>query len=70
MEKAKIGESKRLYRSTDDSMIAGVAGGLAEYVGIDPTVVRLGFVLATVLGGPGLIVYIVLALIMPRQPTF
>jgi phage shock protein PspC (stress-responsive transcriptional regulator) len=45
-------------------MIAGVAGGLAEYFGFDPTLVRLIFVLLTILGGPGIIIYLVLWLVM------
>ena len=62
-------ENKRLYRSTTDRQIAGVCGGLAEYFGIDPTIVRILFVLATLAGGPGLIAYIVLALVIPDQSS-
>lgn len=49
-------------------MIAGVCGGLAEYFDMDPTLVRIGFVLLSVLstGFPGLIVYIILAFVMPE----
>ncbi|GAB4571570.1 MAG: hypothetical protein Kow0077_08590 [Anaerolineae bacterium] len=57
---------KRLYRSTTDRQIAGVAGGLAEYLGMDPTLIRLGFVLLTLLGGPGLLIYIIMWLVMPE----
>ena len=57
---------KRLTRSTTDRMVAGVAGGLAEYLSIDPTLVRLIFVLLALAGGPGLIIYLVLWLIMPE----
>jgi phage shock protein PspC (stress-responsive transcriptional regulator) len=59
---------RRLVRSTSDRMIAGVCGGLAEYLGIDPVFVRLAFVigeLATA-GAGGLIVYIVLWAVMPE----
>jgi len=49
-------------------MIEGVCSGIAEYLDIDPTVVRLLFVLFTFLGGGGVIVYLVLWIIMPEQP--
>jgi phage shock protein C len=58
-------QKKRLTKSVVDQQIAGVAGGLAEYFEVDPTLVRLLFVVLTVMGGPGLIIYIILALIMP-----
>jgi Putative stress-responsive transcriptional regulator len=61
-------ETKKLYRSRTDSKVAGVCGGLAEYFGIDSTLVRVIFVLATLAGGPGLIAYIILALVMPEAP--
>lgn len=60
--------SKRLYRSTDDRMFAGVCGGIAEYLDVDPTLVRLFFVALTLMGGPGFIIYIVLMLIVPEKP--
>jgi phage shock protein C len=58
---------KKLMRS-EDRMIAGVAGGLANYFDIDPTLVRILFVLLTLLGGGGLgiLIYIVLWIIMPE----
>ncbi len=59
---------KRLYRSTQDRMFAGVCGGIAEYLEVDPTLVRLVFAALTLLGGPGIIIYIVLMLIVPEQP--
>ncbi len=60
--------TKRLYRSRTDRQLAGVCGGLAEYFGVDPTIVRVLFVALALLGGPGLILYIILALIMPEAP--
>ncbi len=57
---------KKLYRSRNDRYIAGVCGGLAEYFGIDPTIVRIVFILAALIGGPGVILYIILALVMPE----
>lgn len=61
-----MNETKRLTRSRMDRQIAGVCGGLAEYFGIDPTLVRIAFVLLAVMGGPGIILYIILALVMPE----
>ncbi len=56
----------RLHRSSTDKMVAGVCGGLADYFSIDPTIVRLAFVFATIAGGAGVIAYIVLAIVMPE----
>jgi len=58
---------KKLYRSRTSRMLCGVCGGIGEYFNIDPTIVRLIFV---ILGcfGPALIVYIVAALIVPEAP--
>lgn len=58
-----------LYRSETNKVIAGVAGGLGEYFNIDPTIIRILFVLMTVFGGSGLIIYLVLWLIMPSQSS-
>jgi phage shock protein C len=60
-------EPKRLYRSEKDKMIGGVCGGLAQYFNIDPTVVRLIFVLFLLLGGPGLLVYIIMWIVVPMD---
>ena len=62
-------EKKTLYRSKDQRMLAGVCGGIGEYFAIDPTLVRLAFVAATLLGGPGLIAYIVCLILMPLEPS-
>jgi phage shock protein PspC (stress-responsive transcriptional regulator) len=59
---------KRLYRSRSERMIGGVCGGLAEYFNIDPTIVRVLFVALSLLGGPGLILYIILAIVVPEAP--
>jgi len=61
-------EKRRLYRSRNDRMISGVAGGLAEYLNIDATIVRLLFVFFALAGGPGLLVYIVMLLVVPEEP--
>ncbi len=60
--------TKRLYRSTQNRMFAGVCGGIAEYLDIDPTLVRLAFVALSLMGGPGLPLYIILMLIAPENP--
>jgi phage shock protein C len=51
---------KKLTRSSHDRMVGGVAGGLGEYFGIDPTLVRVGFVVATLLSGVGAVAYLAL----------
>ena len=61
---------KRLYRSRRDSRLAGVCGGIAEYLGVDPTLVRIAWVIFALAGGPGVIVYIILALVIPEEPEF
>ncbi len=60
---------KRLLKSTKDKKIEGVCAGLADYFGLDPTLVRVGFVVLVLLSGifPGVILYIVLAVIMPKD---
>ncbi len=58
---------ERLVRSRSDRIIAGVCGGLAEYFGVDSTVMRLIFVLGAFLNGIAVLIYIVLALIMPEE---
>ncbi len=59
---------KRLYRSRRDRMIGGVAGGLAEYLATDPTVIRLAFALSILLGGAGVIAYLIMWIVIPEQP--
>lgn len=58
---------KRLYRSKKSRMIAGVCGGLAEYFNVDPTLLRIAFVALAFLNGAGLILYIILAIVMPEE---
>lgn len=62
-------ENKKLYRSQSERMFAGVCGGLGQYIGIDPTVVRVIFAALTVFGGSGLLLYIILMLIVPLEPS-
>ncbi len=66
-----MSETKRLYRSSSDKMIAGVCGGIAEYFGWDPTLVRVGYVLLS-MGSvffPGIIAYLVMMVIIPERPA-
>jgi phage shock protein C len=57
---------KRLFRSRQDRMIGGVCGGLGDYFGIDPTLVRLLFVFGTLMGFQGLLAYLVLLIVVPE----
>ena len=59
---------RRLYKSNANKMLDGVCGGIAEYFDIDPTLVRLAWVLFCALGGSGVLAYIVAAIIIPRSP--
>jgi len=59
--------TKRLYRSEDDRMIAGVCAGLAKYVDIDPTIVRLLFVLGLFAGGATFWAYLVMMMVVPEE---
>lgn len=57
----------RLYRSTSDKVIGGVAGGLGDYLNIDPVIVRIIFVLLAIFGGSGVLVYIILWIVIPEK---
>jgi phage shock protein C len=59
--------SKRLYRIQDGRLVTGVCVGLAAYFGIDPTAVRLGFVLLTFLGGLGALLYLGAWVVIPEE---
>ena len=60
--------SKKLYRSRIDRMIGGVSAGLAKYFDIDPTIVRVLFVVSIFLGGGGILAYIILWIVVPEDP--
>ena len=60
--------NKKLYRNTQNKMIAGVCSGLAEYINIDPTIVRLIWALIA-LSGAGLLAYLIAAIIIPEKPS-
>ena len=59
--------NKRLYKSNENKMVCGVCGGIAEYFDIDPTLVRLGWVLVCALGGSGILAYIIAAIVIPGR---
>ena len=59
---------KRLYRSTTNKVIGGVAGGLGDYLDIDPVLIRIAFVVTVFLGGAGFLAYIIAWIIIPAQP--
>lgn len=58
---------RRLYKSNRNKMLCGVCGGIAEYFGLDATLVRLGWVLFCALGGSGVLAYIVAAIVIPHN---
>ncbi len=60
---------KKLYKSATDKKVCGVCGGIAKYFGIDATLVRLGLVAFCLLGGSGILAYIVCALVIPDDPS-
>ena len=64
----KINMAKKLYKSRTDRQLFGVCGGLAEYLGVDSTLVRVILVLFCLAGGSGLIPYLICALIIPNEP--
>ena len=64
------GLMKKLYRSRTDTKIAGVLGGFSDYLEMDSTLVRVGFLLLTVFTGfvPGIVFYVLAVFVMPQQP--
>ena len=61
-------EPRKLYRSRTNRQLAGVAGGLAQYFTIDPTLIRVLFVVFALVGGSGLVAYLVLWIVVPEEP--
>jgi phage shock protein C len=59
---------KRLYRSREERMLAGVCGGLGNYFTVDPTLVRVLFVLFGLVGGGGILAYLILWILIPLEP--
>ncbi len=58
---------KRLMKSETDKMVCGVCGGVAEYLGVDSTLVRLGVAAVCLMGGLGILPYLVAAIVIPRR---
>jgi phage shock protein C len=62
-----MNSGKRLVRSSSQKMIAGVCGGVAQYLGWDVTIVRLLWIVLTLAGGSGILIYLILWLVMPQD---
>ena len=60
-------KNKKLVRKQDDRMLFGVAAGLADYLGVDPVIIRLLFVLLALVGAHGVLIYLVLLIVMPEE---
>ena len=62
-------DKKRLYKTEGSyKMVCGVCGGIAEYFGLDPTLVRLAWIIFSAMGGSGIPAYIIAAIVIPREP--
>ena len=59
---------KRLYKINRGKMVDGVCGGIAEYFGLDPSLVRLAWIIFSAMGGSGIPAYILAAVVIPREP--
>ncbi len=59
---------RKLYKSANDKVLAGVCGGIGEYFDVDTVIIRLLWVIFTLFGGAGIIAYIIAAIIMPANP--
>ncbi|MBR6237630.1 MAG: PspC domain-containing protein [Lachnospiraceae bacterium] len=62
-----MNNGKRLTKSATERMLCGVCGGIAEYIGTDPTVIRVLWVIFSLMGGSGLLAYIIAAIIIPEE---
>lgn len=60
---------KRLYKSRNNKMISGICGGIAEYLNIDPTIVRLLWIIFSLAGGSGVLAYIICIFVFPDNPN-
>ena len=67
-DRSAMAETRRLYRSHTDRKLAGVCGGLAQYFNIDATLLRVLFVVLALLGGPGLVIYLLMWILVPEEP--
>ena len=59
---------KKLYKDKKHAMLSGVCAGVAKYFDMDPTIIRLIWVFVTLVGGSGLVAYVVCAIVMPDEP--
>lgn len=64
---AEAREPRLLRRSPDDKVIAGVCGGLGRYLGVDPVLLRIAFVILAVAGGGGILIYVVAWILIPEE---
>ena len=62
-------EPKRLYRNQHNKILAGVCSGLGDYFNIDPVIIRLLWVVLTIFGGAGILIYIIAWIIIPEKPV-
>ncbi|MCT4563117.1 MAG: PspC domain-containing protein [Maledivibacter sp.] len=62
--------SKKLYRSRNDKVLAGVCAGLADYFGIDTSIVRILWFIFTLMGGSGIVAYIICAIVFPEESAY
>ena len=63
-----IGMKKKLYRSEENKILFGICGGIAEYLEVDPVIIRVGLVVLCLLGFSGILAYIIALFIIPRRP--
>lgn len=59
--------NKKLYKSNTNKMICGVCGGLGEFLGVDPTIIRLVWAVLGLMGGTGIVAYLIAAVIIPNS---
>ncbi len=63
-----MGQTRKLYRSRTNRKLAGVCGGLAQYFNMDATLIRVLFIVVTLLGGAGGLIYLVMWIVVPEEP--
>jgi phage shock protein C len=63
-----MAQTRKLYRSRANRKLAGVCGGLAQYFNADATLIRVLFVVLALLGGPGLVIYLLMWILVPEEP--
>jgi phage shock protein C len=63
-----MAQTRKLYRSRTNRKLAGVCGGLAQYFNTDTTLIRVLFVVLALLGGPGLVIYLLMWILVPEEP--